>query len=199
MSGLVLPQRRSFANGNSTPGTTERLRDQRYRWSLLDERFSEGLAHTRARPGVELEAAAAGVYVQATCWPPVVDPLPVPLGRLGPKAGPAQRLVAEHFRLILGVRLALGVPPELATPYARSLPASLGLGLDRGNVGAKLKALCQRGVIEPAGRMPPLPGQRDGTRKYRPPADADDFGDQDVRDELYWRLDRGGLQSWGQP
>jgi hypothetical protein len=115
-----------------------------------------------------------------------LEPHPTALGPLSPRARGVQRLIAEHVRLLLGLRVASGEWRPL--PYAHGLAQRAGIAADRGTAGRALRALVRDGVLVEAGTLSPLPPHRDGTKTYAPPEGAADFGDLDVRAELIQRL-----------
>jgi hypothetical protein len=94
-------------------------------------------------------------------------PVEVELGPMPPRAGGAMIAVAEHMRLLMGLRLALGDTRPL--PYATSMPAQAGIPIDQGAASRVIRRLVEFGVIEYCGKLLPLRPGRDGTKMYGPP------------------------------
>jgi hypothetical protein len=86
------------------------------------------------------------------------------------RAGAVMVAVAEHMRLLMGLRLALGEDRPL--PYAASMPVRAGITDDKGTASKTIRALAQCGVVEHVGSLPPLRPGIDGTKLYAPPAVA---------------------------
>jgi hypothetical protein len=145
-----------------------------------------GGVQTPAAPDDELAAEDQLDFLVGEWLAGDLEPHPVALGPLSPRARGVQRLIAEHVRLLLGLRVASGEWRPL--PYARGVAQRAGIAADRGTAGRALRALVRDGVLIEAGTLPPLPPHRDGTKTYAPPEGAADFGDLDVRAELIQRL-----------
>lgn len=96
-----------------------------------------------------------------------LQPVPIQLGELPPHAGPVMRHIAEHLRLRMGLRLAVGDDRPL--PYALSEAVNAGLATDKAAASRALAALVRARVIDHVGA---LQGRRglDGTKLYAPPA-----------------------------
>lgn len=97
-----------------------------------------------------------------------LTPVDVELGEMPDRAGAVMVAVAEHMRLLMGLRLALGEDRPL--PYAASMPVRAGIADDKGTASKTIRALAQCGVVEHVGSLPPLRPGIDGTKLYAPPA-----------------------------
>src|SRR5215210_5846747 len=106
----------------------------------------------------------------------LLEPVDVELGSLPPHAGPVMRGIAEHMRLLMGLRRAVGDDRPL--PYARSMAVDAGLARDLAAASKAIGALVRAGVIEHVGALPPLRPGIDGTKLYAPPTDADQAPDR---------------------
>jgi hypothetical protein len=78
--------------------------------------------------------------------------------------------VAEHMRLLMGLRRAMGDDRPL--PYATSMAVRYGVAPNKGTASNALRALVKCGVVEHVGSLPPLRPGIDGTKLYAPPAVA---------------------------
>jgi hypothetical protein len=76
--------------------------------------------------------------------------------------------IAEHMRLLMGLRLALGDDRPL--PYATSMAVRYRVAPDKGTASKALRSLVKFGVIDEVGALPPLRKGIDGTKLYAPPA-----------------------------
>lgn len=97
-----------------------------------------------------------------------LDPVAVRLGELPADATEDMRRVAEHLRLLLGLRLAAGEPRPL--PYAvRWAAEQLGWGRNYRRASRALLRLQEAGVIVYADSMPARGAQYRGTKLYAAP------------------------------
>ncbi len=96
-----------------------------------------------------------------------LKPLPVELGEMPSRAGRVHHEIAEHMRLLMGLRRAAG--DERPLPYAVSVPVTAGFVSDAGNASAAIRGLVRMGVVEHVGEMQRMPGRRLGTKLYAPP------------------------------
>jgi hypothetical protein len=118
-------------------------------------------------------------------WPAGrLDPVSIALGQLPARAGSVQRLIAEHVRLLLGLRQAKGEMRPV--PYATSAPVRCGLAADKPSASRVLRSLVTFAVLADGGRLPPQRPGIDGTKLYGPPGDlaVTDFGDEARRAEV---------------
>src|SRR5205085_2462966 len=74
-----------------------------------------------------------------------LEPVDVVLGKLPPHAGVVMRNIADHMRLLMGLRLAVGDDRPL--PYAASLAVKAGYAADKGTAGVALNSLVRGGVV----------------------------------------------------
>lgn len=98
-----------------------------------------------------------------------LQPLHVQLGEMPPTAGPIMHSIAEHMRLRMGLRLAVGDDRPL--PYATSEAVRAGLAKDKATASNAINALVRAGVVEYVGRLKPLRPGLDGTKLYTPPGE----------------------------
>lgn len=94
-------------------------------------------------------------------------PVDVQLGEMPATAGPIMRAIADHMRLRMGLRLAVGDDRPL--PYATSEAVRAGLAKDKPTASNAINALVRARVIEYVGRLKPLQPGLDGTKLYAPP------------------------------
>jgi hypothetical protein len=93
-------------------------------------------------------------------------PARVELGELPANASPDMRRVAEHMRLLMGLRLAAGEDRPL--PYASRFAASQLGWKDYRRAARAIRKLREAGVIRDGGSLP-VRGKGDGTKTYAPP------------------------------
>lgn len=96
-----------------------------------------------------------------------LTPAEITLGTMPTRAGDAQRAVADHMRLLMGLRLAAGDARPL--PYAASMAVRAGLVPDKGTASAAIRALVRMKVIAHVGELPKTRPGIDGTKLYAPP------------------------------
>jgi hypothetical protein len=97
-----------------------------------------------------------------------LEPVDVPLGEMPPHAGTVMRNIADHWRLLIGLRRAVGDTRPL--PYARSMAVNAGLADSLGTASNAINALVRAGVVEHVGSLPPTRPGLDGTKLYAPPS-----------------------------
>jgi hypothetical protein len=95
-----------------------------------------------------------------------LHPIDVPLGPMPSTAGPVMRSVADHMRLLMGLRAALGEHRPL--PYACSMAVREGLAPDKGTASKAIRSLVKFGVVRYVGTLKPR-GKPDGVKLYAPP------------------------------
>jgi hypothetical protein len=98
-----------------------------------------------------------------------LDPIDVRLGDMPDWANSAMRAIADHMRLLMGLRLTRGDDRPL--PYALSLAVSAGVAANPTAASRAIGQLVRAGVIVKCDPLPPLAGRR-GTNTYAPPAAA---------------------------
>ena len=91
-------------------------------------------------------------------------PAEVTFGPMPARAGEIQRNVADHMRLLMGLRIAAG--DERPLPYAASMPVKAGLAPDKGTASQAIRALVRMGVVEHVGELPRTRHGIDGTKLY---------------------------------
>jgi hypothetical protein len=96
-----------------------------------------------------------------------LEPVDVRLGEMPPHAGTVMRNIADHWRLLMGLRRQVGDGRPL--PYARSMAVNAGLANDLGTASNAINALVRAGVVEHVGSLPPTRPGLDGTKLYAPP------------------------------
>ena len=101
-----------------------------------------------------------------------LEPVDVCLGPVPASAGPVMCAVAEHMRLRMGLRLAVGDDRPL--PYATSEAVKAGLAKDKATASNAINALVRAGVLAHLGQLPPLRPGLDGTKLYAPPPEPKD-------------------------
>jgi len=110
-------------------------------------------------------------------------PVPVALGAMPPGAGRVMRRIAEHMRLRMGLRLAVG--DSRALPYAVSQAVTAGLAKDAATASRAIRALVRAGVFEYVGSLKPLRPGRDGTKLFAPPsAPIESGGERGFAEEI---------------
>jgi hypothetical protein len=101
-----------------------------------------------------------------------LEPVPVQLGELPPHAGSVMRHIAEHLRLRMGLRAAVG--DERPLPYALSEAVNAGIAIDKAAASRAIGALVRAKVIDHVGSLPgrlaPDGTTLSGTKLYAPPA-----------------------------
>jgi hypothetical protein len=97
-------------------------------------------------------------------------PVEVELGPLPPRAGETMHAIAEHMRLLMGLRLAFGETRPL--PYATSVPVEAGIVATKGEASRVIRQLVRHGVVRHAGSLPPMRPGLNGTKVYEPPKGA---------------------------
>jgi hypothetical protein len=98
-----------------------------------------------------------------------LEPERVELGEMPSDATRPMVVIAEHMRVLMGLRLKAGEDRPL--PYACSMAADIGID-DKAVAWRALRRLVKAGVVDYVGNMPPR-GFREGTRLYAPPAAAE--------------------------
>jgi hypothetical protein len=99
-----------------------------------------------------------------------LEPEEVTLGEIPVHAGAVARAIAEHMRLLIGLRYAANERRPL--PYATSFAVACGVAQDKGTASKAIGALVRAGVVEHVGSMPPMRPGLDGTKLYAPPANV---------------------------
>ncbi len=97
-----------------------------------------------------------------------LQPAAIQLGELPPGAGGVMRHVAEHMRLLMGLRAAVGDDRPL--PYASSMALRAGITTNQGTASSAIGSLVRAGVIDYVGSLPPQRPGLDGTKLYAPPS-----------------------------
>jgi hypothetical protein len=131
-----------------------------------------------SRPGGKSDLRPGGKSAEPTELALLVDqhregrlsPAGVELGELPSRAGTVQRGIAEHMKLLMGLRRAVG--DERPLPYATSMAVDAGLAPDKGTASKAIRALVRLGVVDHVGSLPPR-GLPNGTKLYAPPDEGD--------------------------
>jgi hypothetical protein len=88
------------------------------------------------------------------------------LGPMPANATPDMKLVAQHMRLLMGLRLAVGDARPL--PYSARFAAARFGWRHPERASRAIRQLCASGIIRYAGSLEPK-GKPNGTRTYEPP------------------------------